>query len=277
MNTVAHRVMRLLVPLCIILLTACAAVQPSAPFQAGETARVDYTCRTLQGELVATTEKAATGDSRLPKAPIYGEPDSYEAVTLTIGPEDKCSTCPQEKTQLEGFNVSLHASLAAAIEGLSPGRFSDVHLAREIPEGMPAGKRYLGLAKVFKRPKNTSILVDDFRKMAQREPEVGFQYPFEMGLQARVIRIEHDRVFIDYEPVVTLGEKVSTPIGQGIIRDGGDRWLIENPLVENQLVRINDLVGKVVEVDDKMIYIDFGHPFGGLELVCDITAKRPAE
>ena len=259
--------------LCLLLFVACARLQPAPLVQPGDSVRVKYTCRSPDGLLMATTEKAPAEDTGVAKSPVFEMPAAFEPVVLTAGPETVCSTCPKESMQLKGLDDALHASLAAAIVGRPYGRRLELLLNRQVPEGLPPGKRYLGLAKVWERPKQASMLVDDYYKMMGFDPVVGYQYPYEMGLQATVTAIKDNHVLIRYAPQVALGPSVPTAFGRGIIRDGGGQWRIDMQVSKGQLVRADGLVGQVVEVAPPMFYIDFGNAFGGRELSCDVRAE----
>jgi len=273
MKLVVRAILKSCAMACILLIAACAQFKPSLPIRPGDRVRMQYTCRSADGLLMATTERAPTEDARTPKSPVFKAPAAFEPVVLTAGSETVCSTCPKESLQLKGFDDALHASLAAVIVDRPYGRHQQVLLKRQVPEGLPPGKRYVGLAKVWERDKQSSMLTDDYRKAMGHEPVVGFQYPYEMGLQASVFAIKDNHVLIRYTSEVALGSTVPTAFGQGIIRDGGSQWQIDMQVSEGQLVRAGGLVGRVVEVNPKMFYIDFGNSFGGQELVCDVRAE----
>ncbi len=43
------------------------------------------------------------------------------------------------------------------------------------------------------------------------------------------------------------------------------------------LVLAAGMVGRISYVDDKAFYIDFGNPFGGETLLCDVTVEKIAD
>ena len=270
MNVVFKTGRKIIPAVLVLLFAACAAVKPSTPVLSGDTVKLSYMCRSADAMLVATSESKTENQSQ---SSIVIASDKPGPVVLKAGPETKCSTCPQEAHELKGFNTALSASLADAIVGLLYGRHQEIHIAREVPEGLPRGKRYLGLAKVWRRPKRTAMLADDYRKMVGRDPSVGDQYDYEMGLRATVSNVENGHVIISYTPTVALGGMVPTHFGEGIILDGGAKWKIDMQVHKGQLIRNGKLLGRVVEVNPTMFYIDFGHPFGGLELVCDLEIE----
>ena len=273
MNTILMAIVKTLIVAFSFLFTACAAVNPSTQVLSGEIVKLSYSCRSEGGELLATTSSIPDIKPQQSKTPLLIASTEPQAVTLQAGPEKKCSTCPKDAQELVGFNAALSASLADTIVGLTYGVHKEIHIAREVPEGLPRGKRYLGMAKVWRRPKLSAMLVDDYREMMGRDPMVGYTYDSEMGLRATVSKIEKGHVTIQYAPAVALGSQVPTHFGEGIIQDDGTKWKIDIQVHEGQLIHSGELLGRVVEVNPTMFYIDFGHPFGHLELVCDLKIE----
>ncbi len=256
----------------VLLLGGCALFNASKPVAPDHMVRVQYACRTADdGLLMATTQKGPAEDPGVPKAAVFEPPADFGPVTLKTGPKAECPDCPEKPGKTSPFLQVLHETMAEAMVGLFYDKPQSVRLIGKVPERLPKGSRYVGLARVWERPKQTKVLQADYEKMMGKTPEPGFQFMYDLGLRATVADIQGGKVIIRFDPTVTLGGMVPTPFCEGIIRDGGSHWKIHMQVTEGQLVRTGDLIGKVVEVTDTMFYIDFGHPFGGKELVCDVT------
>ena len=69
------------------------------------------------------------------------------------------------------------------------------------------------------------------------------------------------------------GKQVLTPLGKGTIKELPDRFEIVIDAKQGDLIRSGELIGRVLITDDRDITIDFGHPFGGESLKCDLLIK----
>lgn len=66
---------------------------------------------------------------------------------------------------------------------------------------------------------------------------------------------------------------VDTPFGKGAIRENEKNYEIVIDASVGSLVRTRGLVGRISEVRDGSIVVDYGHPFGGETLTCDIKVE----
>ena len=69
------------------------------------------------------------------------------------------------------------------------------------------------------------------------------------------------------------GSVVETPFGKGTIRENENQFEIVSNAVKGTLVRTGPLVGRISGALDKMFTIDFGNPFGGETLACEVKAE----
>ena len=275
MKAMLSLVIRAVPVICALSLTACTLTRPSASVQSNDKVRVHYSCRSADGLLITTTDKAVAEDPETPKSPIFEMPDDFGPIIMDAGQTDPLADSQQELIRTKGFSEVLHEQIAASICGLVYDRTQPVQIKSAVPEGLSSEKRYVSFAKVWERPKQSIITVEQFIKMKGMAPVVGFQYMQYMGIQATVAQVRNGRVLIRYAPVVEPGGRVPTQFGEGIIRDGrGSWWEIEMQVIEGQVVRNGDLVGRVVEVRPNVFYVDYGHPFGGMELVCDVLVDE---
>ena len=253
------------------VIAACAAHRPAKLVQAGDIVQVSYTCRTSDNAIAVTTDQKIAEDRQLLKSPIFLSPSAYGPVELTAGRPEECETCKKKRPKIKGFSEELNRQLAEAVTGWAYGERKTIHLTAEVPEGLTQDARYVGLAKIRRRPKIKQISRKLFIRSVGKTPEPGMDVPPEEGFTARVVAIEGDQVTI--RVTAEPGTQVKTPFGMGTIFDRGSLYEIDIDVNEGDLIRSGDMVGKVVKIKGRMFYVDFGQPFGGEELFCDVKVK----
>jgi FKBP-type peptidyl-prolyl cis-trans isomerase 2 len=72
----------------------------------------------------------------------------------------------------------------------------------------------------------------------------------------------------------TPGAVIETPFGPGRVREEGQDYKMDIEARKGALVRAAAMTGRISDVDDKVITIDFGNPFGGETLLCDVTVEK---
>ena len=129
-------------------------------------------------------------------------------------------------------------------------------------------ERFIEMARVRRRPKTVTVTLPAYRARVGEEPAVGHEVPFESGVTAEVVAIADGQVTLRFrtEP----GTVVATGFGPGHVREADDHFEIEIDARDGQLVRAGPLVGRVVDVTDASFTLDFGHPFGGEALHCEV-------
>ena len=70
---------------------------------------------------------------------------------------------------------------------------------------------------------------------------------------------------------------VQTPFGVGRIREEADAYKIDIDARKGSLIRSGPLVGRITDVDDQFMVIDYRNPFGGETLSCDVTVSKITE
>jgi FKBP-type peptidyl-prolyl cis-trans isomerase 2 len=242
--------------------------QDVAGISEGDRVRVHYTCRLKSGELVATSDEAVAEDGSTAKSPIFFAGPEYGPIALVAGPGDD-----PEPGMAQSVSQALWEKLAEAIVGMNLGEKRTVDLTAEVSPELPDGERFLEMARVRWRKKEKTMstrLYGKFQKEAE-EPEVGQQVDLEPGFTGTVMSIAGDQVTLRVE--AKPGTEVDTPFGKGEIRDKGGHYEIEIDAREGNWVRLGNLVGRISKVDGKLITTDFGHPFGGEVLACDVEVE----
>jgi FKBP-type peptidyl-prolyl cis-trans isomerase 2 len=68
-----------------------------------------------------------------------------------------------------------------------------------------------------------------------------------------------------------------TPYGSAVISENEKEYIIDLTPVVGRVIRVGGFLGRIVDADGKMFTLDFGNPFGGEKIFCDVTALGIAE
>jgi len=111
----------------------------------------------------------------------------------------------------------------------------------------------------------------DYEHRAKKAAEVGQTFFLDPGVQGTVSSVTESEVVVRF--TAHAGDKVATPLGQGTIRELPDRYETLIDAHVGDLVRGGKLTGRITAVDDQFITVDYGNPFGGETLSCDILVE----
>jgi FKBP-type peptidyl-prolyl cis-trans isomerase 2 len=230
--------------------------------------QIDYTCRTVDGAIAATTSEAVTQDADLPKAGIFAMPRAYQPVTVIAGEPAEASQQPMA----QGFDEALTAALTRQVVGLSPDSSQRVEVTAATDAALPRHERFIDLARVRTRSKDLTTTLPEYEAKTGKAPEIGDIVAFEAGMTGQVVEIAGGQVTfrLEAEP----GTVLATTFGPARVRDAGDHFEIDIEAEEGGLVRTGPLVGRIVNVTASMFTLDFGHPFGGEALRCEVIPVR---
>jgi len=254
----------MLVCLAAASLAGCAAGRSGRVIAAGDPVRVVYTCFDASGALAATNDRAAAQDGGAPKGHLFVPPREFSPLMLTAG------TRPEAKDR--GFDEELAAGLAVAVMGIGEGETKRIELAGGPMEGISDGDRYLKMATVRKRAKELRLGREEYLTRTGREPEKGRRFVLDPALPGVIEEVTDKEVVIRFP--LPEGGAVQTPFGRGTVRDAGDQWEIVIDAAVGRIVRSGPLAGRISEVNERFFTIDYGYPFGGESLRCDVTAER---
>jgi hypothetical protein len=109
---------------------------------------------------------------------------------------------------------------------------------------------------------------DEYMSRTGKEPQEGADYIVDPLIPGKVASVSENEVLIRFS--VKPGSVVDTPFGKGTIRETEKSYEIVIDATVGRLVRTHGLVGRISEVKDRMFTIDYGHPFGGQTLMCDV-------
>jgi FKBP-type peptidyl-prolyl cis-trans isomerase 2 len=260
-----------LVTLAVLMTASCAHFQtPSAPpLQPGQEAWIHYTCRLPDDQIAATTHQEVVKNQSLKKSNIYRTNASgLEPVKVTATGPAQCPECLTDKNR--GFVEHITIRLEREIIGMQAGESREVLIDAELMQGLRKEDRYLRFARRWQLPKTETIARAHFIKAYEQEPVVGDEITWKHYFQAKIADVSETEVTL--EILSAESREMESMWGPAVIRDAGEDFF-EVQLTElyvGRLVRLGPLVGRVSEVGDKMFTTDFGHPFGGETLRCDI-------
>lgn len=258
----------------LTLVASCAAKQQFPPplAQAGDTLAVNYTCRLADDHSLAATTVRKIAEGEIKKSTIFRPRAKYTPVSLRV-PEapEQAMTTPEMSLE-----ETLAKRLAQKIDQIPLGR--PVHLTLTHPgyQDLADQDRYLEIAVELIRPRTNTLT---FREFEQRykgvAPTPGLTVGADTEFPALVKDVTDEKVVLYYS--AKPGSLFSTGLGQGVVSEDGDNFRIRLNTQPGELVRSGPLVGEVRTVGEKMITIDYGHPFGGRSLDCEVVAEPLGE
>jgi hypothetical protein len=167
------------------------------------------------------------------------------------------------------------ARLAGQLTGLKEGETRHVELtAQDIPERKKEDY-VIRLARVRESPMEIKMTIDQFKFRTGVSPETEKKISYDSSFDGQVKKITGKEVVIRLLP--KEGAVVKTPFGESHISESAGSYKIDIDARKGSLVRSAHLVGRITDVDDKFITIDYRNPFGGATLSCDVTIQSITE
>ena len=254
----------------MLVLAGCATSGNVRQAKPGDLAAVHFQCMLTDGKVAAATDDSIVEKDR-PRSNIY-------VVRTKTEPEPVVVKSPDEKLAEEiekPFEEEIVARLAGYLTGLKEGETRRVELtAQDI--SMRTKKDYVvSLSRFRKAPKETKITIDQFKSRTGMSPETGKIFSYDSSFDGRVKGVAKKEVDVRLLP--KEGAVVKTPFGEGHISEDADSYKIDIDARVGSLVRSAHLIGRITDVDDKSMTIDYRNPFGGEMLFCDVTVQGIAE
>jgi FKBP-type peptidyl-prolyl cis-trans isomerase 2 len=264
------------VAMAIAVLSGCAVVHKAAPIAAGDRVRVHFTCRLKNGDIAISTEKDVADNASLSKSAIFIPREEQKTLVVTAGgisPEKVAD----DAEFLTPFEDKVTKRIAAAVVGMVPGEKRSMVLTAERHEkGAHGEENTVKLNRIMHRPKETTVPVADVTAQGGNPPIVGAVLVLgKEQLPATVMAVDTKSVSVRFSP--KPGTEIETPLGKGTVRETPNDFEIVIGAPVGGLVRTGPLVGRIIDADDTSFTLDYGHPFGGEELGCDIAIEPGAE
>ncbi len=243
------------------------SVKAGGIVQAGDSVDIQYLCRLNNGEVVAATDSAANGQ---PKSTLYLVRKEAGPVSITATSPDLPAPDEQKKT----FEELIQDKLARMVTGMKDGGKRQVELtAQDIP-GSNEGKYISRLARVRTRRKEMKVPIAEYEYRTGKSPEVGQPFAFDPAFPGSVVAVTEKDAVVRFSSKAKPGDVIRTPFGPGLIREDETNYYIDINARKDALVRAGNLIGRIVDVDDKGITVDFGKPFAGEKLFCDVEVEK---
>jgi FKBP-type peptidyl-prolyl cis-trans isomerase 2 len=273
-----------LVLLLSLALAGCATsgtVKPAQPaaasvpgnvrtVRAGDVVNVRYLCRLKSGEVAAATDPVAES---LPKSNIYQQREGAGPVLVAASGDAsdaaQAQAAPFEQRSLE---EEILRQLAPAIAGMREGETRAAELKAEDAPPQEAHKYIARLTRVRTRPKEWKMPKGDYEFRAGRSSEVGQEFTYDPDFPGKVVSVTDREVVVRL--FATPGAVIDTPFGPGRVREEGDDYRLDIDAHKGALIRAAGMTGRISDVDDKAIIIDFGNAFGGETLLCDVAVEK---
>ena len=266
-----HRFKTALATLIVLSVLVFTQTNPQAAdtgeIKPGDKVGIQFTCRFPNGDIAASTSMAVAKDSSLHKSVVFLPRSNDDPVEVTVG---QSAHLPFPAP----FEDEIVARIAASIPGMTLGKKKTIEIRSERPANVPEKEQFLQLARIRHRPKEIRMTRDEFKSRQGKDPEVGAEYVLDPAIPGKVASVSETGVLIQFS--AQPGSVVQTPFGEGTIRENGNQYEIAIGAIKGNLVRTQAFVGRISDVQDKMFTIDFGNPFGGEPLACEVKAERIA-
>jgi FKBP-type peptidyl-prolyl cis-trans isomerase 2 len=265
--------MRLLFCLLGVVLTCTGCAQtsfsPSATVKSGENISIEYTCKTSDGRLAATSDKSVAENPAQTFSPLFAPLNNYlPACEKVPAPEQ----FPPLNSRM-GFEEMLEKLITRQAAGAPLDTPQDIALAGELIPGISGGDRYLLLNRTTKKKRLQTMPVSRFEAAFGSTPVIGIRYDSQAqpGMSATVENMEGDKVVIlnSAEP----GTVLPSHFGRQVVTQTGDSLEFRTDAAVGDIIRNSGMIGKITKVDDQTIEIDYGHSSGFLPLTCEVVYK----
>lgn len=251
-----------------LLFSGCST--PSRVVRQGDKVALSFDCRLQGGELAATTrlEAELAGEK---KSSLYLPRTGPATVSVAAGGEPSEA---QGKDRLP-FEQEILQRLAPTVVGLKEGdEVRRLLEAERFPASSPK-ERTVRLAKVRSRVKELRIPLSEYTGKTGKTPQVGDRYQTDRMVPGQVSEVTGKEVVVRFAPAP--GD-LTTPFGKVDVRELPDRYELEINPQKGALVRTGALAGRISELDADGFTVDYGHPFAGEKLACDlkVVSVEPA-
>jgi FKBP-type peptidyl-prolyl cis-trans isomerase 2 len=233
----------------------------------GDPVDMHFTCRFKNGETAISTYQDLSNDQSIQKSTIFLERDRNTPIELVA---EKDPPKP-DRPQLMGFESWLFYRLSPAIVGLERGKKTTVEINAERLEERQKNERSIKMARVRQRPKENRMSPKEYKSRTGKTPEIGQPYIIDPAVPGNVASVTEKEVAIRFSAAPRI--KVATPFGEGTVKEYEDHYEIIINAQPGTLVRNGGIVGRITNVDERYITIDYGHPFGGEPLFCDVLIE----
>jgi FKBP-type peptidyl-prolyl cis-trans isomerase 2 len=236
--------------------------------QAGDRVDIHYLCRLQSGEIIAATDSVPEDQ---PQSNIFVRKTDMIPLALTATKSDQ----PYIPKKEEPFEIEILNRLSGKVTGMQEGETRIVEVkAQDIPKATE--QNYIvHLARVRTRPKEMRFTLSEYRNRTHTAPEVGQTFAVDPSFPGTVTAVTDQDVVVMF--FAKPGDVVKTPFGSGLIREEGPDYKIDINARKGGLTRAGAMIGRIVDVDEKTITVDYRNPFGYETLTCEVTVEKIAD
>jgi FKBP-type peptidyl-prolyl cis-trans isomerase 2 len=256
--------------ICFLILCGCtghSAITHSDHIKGGEWINIEYTCRTPNDELAATSHRDVAENTSLPHSPLFKLLNNYlPAITTVAHPQD--TTIPLAKTMC--FEEMLELLLTRQALGKPINTQQTMTLQGELIPNINGGDRFLQMNLAYQTNRKNTNTLAEFKATFKTDPVIGKQYMTDStGLSGTVVAVDGDSVTMVFNAAPETFH--SSPFGSEKITQIGDKLEFRTDTQKGLLVRSGPAIGMVTEVNDTTFTIDYGHSFGFTPLTCEVV------
>jgi FKBP-type peptidyl-prolyl cis-trans isomerase 2 len=252
----------------VILVFHCPAL-PAAEtdlIKPGDKVGVQFTCRLKNGEIASSTSTAVAGNTE-PKSAIFLPRNIDDPLAVTAVDNSK----DLQPHDFIAFEDEIVAQLSKSVTGMKLNGSGTIELHADRIAGLQPQDEFIQLARVRRRPKELRMTSVEFKSRTGKEPAIGEEFTYDPEIPGKVASVSENEVLVRF--FAQPGSMIDTPFGKGTVKENEKIYEIEIEGPVGKLVRSGGIVGRITEVKDKVIVVDYGHPFGGETLTCDVKVE----
>ncbi len=250
------------------MMSGCAGITSSGdPVILGEKLHVDYICAIDGKGLVDTSIKEVAQDQSIRKSRIFTERQAYFPLLITAG---RMESKKETGTILPFYQV-LRDQIDAGLVGKNKNLFYEMIFDPGVFSGVSKRQRYDAVDRVRQVPRTRVLNADRYKKDHGEAPVAGTKlYTDDGQAYAEITAVNNGK----YTLKLIINEHLVKKVPWGTARIEGDdkKATVTIDSKVGMLVRDGYRIGRVVEITDNTIVVDYGHPFGGYPLKCRVKA-----
>lgn len=235
----------------------------SGPIISGDLVQLHYVCRLENGEVAASTMAESSLGVAEKKSSIFEPIQNDAPLSLQAGLDPKNQGVPA----VVDFSDEIAAQIAHSLVGLQRNEAQTVKVSAA--RAHYREKAVISMVRVRQRPKELRMLPGEYSKRMGKDAEVGQVFTLDPDFPGKVVSSGENEVLIRFE--APANKKLVTPFGPAMVRESENQYLVDIDVRNEALVRTGPMVGRITAVDEKMFTVDYGHPLGGQDLVCDLS------
>lgn len=239
------------------------AQEPIQEVKQGDRVALHFLCRLPGGELAASSRAGAEVGTEVVKSPLFLPRAKGDPVVVLTGQ----SAAEADAQRLRDFEEEILRQLAKAVVGLKVGKRCTLQIGAASSTSHP--KEYLlQIARVRKRPKTLHMPLSEYETQKGSTPTVGMPYTIDPAFPGRITTVTAEEVVISFSP--PSEGLMETPFGRATLKEVGNHFQMEIDARKGTLVRSGPYAGRITEVSEQLITVDYSHPFGGEVLTCEV-------